>query len=109
MTRLHVLSILMGRAPCWFVLSFFGGRLRECDNPAMSRLEMPFDGTLAVAHQSRVALLHTEVPRELSGKGTDRGWRIASSKRCDAIKAIAKFPFKSSYALRPEYSAALDG
>ena len=45
----------------------------------------------------------------MSGLGTDRDWRIASSKRSDAIMVIAKFPFKTSYAVQPEYGAALDG
>jgi len=39
----------------------------------------------------------------------DRDWRIPSSKHCEAIMAIAKCPFKSSYAARHEYGEALDG
>jgi|SRR5215468_2019316 len=39
----------------------------------------------------------------------DRYWRIPSSKHCETIMAIAKFPLKSSHAARPEYGEALDG
>jgi predicted GNAT family acetyltransferase len=56
----------------------------------MSRFEMSLgDGALAVAYykaeDGRVVLLHTEVPQELSGLGTDRDWHMAFSKRCDAM------------------------
>src|SRR5581483_1371223 len=54
------------------------------------------EGALAVAYHNvedgPVVLLHTEVPEKLSGLCTDRDRRIASSKRCDAIMAIAKCP-----------------
>jgi hypothetical protein len=33
----------------------------------------------------RVVLLHTEVPQELSGLGYGSRWRMAFSKRCDAM------------------------
>jgi hypothetical protein len=65
------------------------------------------EGALAVAYNNvedgPVVLLHTEVPEKLSGLCTDRDRRIASSKRCDAIMAIAKCPFRSS---RPVPSTA---
>jgi hypothetical protein len=42
------------------------------DNPAMSRFEMPLgDGALACR-------------KSCPARGTDRGWRMAFSKRCDA-------------------------
>ena len=53
--------------------------------------------------------LHTKVPQELSGLGY--GSRLAHSV-LEALRrdmVIAKFPFKTSYAVRPEYGAALDG
>jgi hypothetical protein len=58
------LAILIGRAPCWSSCHLLEGRLRECDNPAMSRLETPFGyDALTSSTKSRVALLHTEVPQ----------------------------------------------
>ena len=86
------------------------------DNPNMSRFEMPWATSLAVAYykgeDGRVVLLHTEVPQELSGLGY--GSRLAhgvfEALRRDGKRVIAKCPFMSSYAVRhPEYGALLDG
>ena len=60
------------------------------DNPAMSRFEMPVgDGALAVAYykveDGRVVLLHTEMRKSCPAESTDRGRRMAFSKRCDAM------------------------
>jgi len=76
-------------------------------NPTMSRFEMPVgDGPIAVAYyrveDSRVVLLHTEVPQELTGVGY--GSRLAhgvfEALRRDGKRVIAKCPFMSSYAAR---------
>ncbi|WP_456780802.1 MULTISPECIES: GNAT family N-acetyltransferase [unclassified Bradyrhizobium] len=61
--------------------------------------------------KSRLALLHTEVPQELSGQGY--GSRLAQgffeALRCDGKRVIARCPLMSSYAARHlEYGALLD-
>ena len=69
-------------------------------------------GFIGTRPKSRLALLHTEVPQELSGLGY--GSRLAhgvfEELRRDGKRVIAKCPFMSSYAARhPEYGALLDG
>jgi hypothetical protein len=56
----------------------------------MSRFEMPLgDGAPAVAYckveDGRVVLLHTECRKSCPAWDTDRDWRMAFSKRRDAM------------------------
>ena len=60
------------------------------DNPAMSRFEMPLgDGALAVAYYKVVAGSSCSTRRcrkSCPAWDTDRDWRMAFSKRCDATR-----------------------
>ena len=90
----------------------------ECvvDNPAQSRFELDLGDGVAVAYYKvdgdRIALLHTEVPQELSGRGI--GSRLAKgvfeALRERRLGVVAKCPFMASYAARhPEYARMLVG
>ena len=92
------------------------GAERVVDNPAQSRLELDLGEAVAVAYYKvdgdRIALLHTEVPQELSGRGI--GSRLAQgvfeALRERGLGVVAKCPFMASYAARhPEYARMLVG
>jgi len=91
-------------------------RSRVVDNPALSRFELDLGEAVAVAYYKvdgdRIALLHTEVPQELSGRGI--GSRLANgvfeALRERGLAVVAKCPFMASYAARhPEYARMLVG
>jgi uncharacterized protein len=84
------------------------------DNPAAQRFELPLGGEAAVAYYQvdgdRIALTHTEVPKELSGQGI--GSKLAKgvfeTLRNRGSKVDARCPFMAAYASRhPEYAALL--
>ena len=86
------------------------------DNPARSRFELDVGDGVAVAYYKiegdRIALLHTEVPQELSGRGI--GSRLAKgvfeTLRTRGLGVVAKCPFMASYAARhPDYTRMLVG
>ncbi len=92
------------------------GAERVVDNPAQSRFELDLGEAVAVAYYKvdgdRIALLHTEVPQELSGRGI--GSRLAKgvfeALRERGLAVVAKCPFMASYAARhPEYARMLVG
>ena len=92
------------------------GAERVVDNPAQSRFELDLGEAVAVAYYKvdgdRIALLHTEVPQELSGRGI--GSRLAKgvfeTVRGRGLGVVAKCPFMASYAARyPEYARMLVG
>lgn len=92
------------------------GAERVVDNPAQSRFELGLGEAVAVAYYKvdgdRIALLHTEVPQELSGRGI--GSRLAEGVfevlRERGLAVVAKCPFMASYAARhPEYARMLVG
>jgi predicted GNAT family acetyltransferase len=103
------------------IAPLYGGDLRGnramsdvIDNPAAQRFELPLGGRTAVAYYQvdgdRVALTHTEVPKELSGQGI--GSKLAKgvfeTLRTRGSKVDARCPFMASYASRhPEYAALL--
>lgn len=76
------------------------------DNPAQNRFEMAVDGELALVYYRRegnsLVLVHTEVPRALSGRGI--GSRLAQGVfdliRAGNQKAIVKCPFLVKWASR---------
>ena len=83
---------------------------RVKDNPAMGRFEMGGgDGTVLVEHRragDRIALLHTEVPEALSGKGV--GSKLVSGTlealRAEGLKVVPRCEFVAARIGRhPEY------
>ena len=80
------------------------------DNPAASRFEMGSgDSTAFVEYRragDRIALLHTEVPEALSGKGV--GSKLVSGTlgalRAEGLKVVPRCEFVAAYIGRhPEY------
>ena len=81
------------------------------DNPARSRFEMVSGDAVAFVAYSRVggdriALLHTEVPEVLSGKGVGstlvRG--VLDALRAEGSKVVPRCEFVAAYVERhPEY------
>ncbi len=81
------------------------------DNPAASRFEMASGGAVAfVAYERtagcRIALLHTEVPEALSGRGVGsklvRG--VLEALRAERAKAVPRCGFVAAYIERhPEH------
>ena len=80
------------------------------DNPAASRFETGGgDGTAFVEYRragDRIALLHTDVPEALSGKGV--GSNLVSGTldavRAEGLKVVPRCEFVAAYVARhPEY------
>ncbi len=80
------------------------------DNPAASQFEMTSgDSTAFVEYRragDRIALLHTEVPEALSGKGV--GSKLVSGTldavRAEGLKVVPRCEFVAAYVARhPEY------
>ena len=80
------------------------------DNPATSRFEMRSgDSTASVEYRragDRIALLHTDVPEALSGKGV--GSNLVSGTldavRAEGLKVVPRCEFVAAYIGRhPEY------
>jgi hypothetical protein len=81
------------------------------DNPAASRFEMESGGAVAFveyerAGDGRIALLHTEVPEALSGRGVGsklvRG--VLEALRAEEAKVVPRCEFVAAYVERhPEY------
>ena len=80
------------------------------DNPALGRFEMGGgDSTAFVEYRragERIALLHTEVPEALSGKGV--GSKLVSGTldavRAEGLKVVPRCEFVAAYIGRhPEY------
>jgi predicted GNAT family acetyltransferase len=85
------------------------------DNAALRRFELPIGDHVAVAYyrlnDGKVVLLHTEVPRELSGRGwgSKLAHGVFESIRRSGRRVVAKCPFMASYARRhPQYAALVD-
>jgi uncharacterized protein len=81
------------------------------DNPARSRFEMAGGGAVAFVEyertgNGRIALLHTEVPEALSGRGVGsklvRG--VLDALRAEGSKVVPRCEFVAAYVGRhPEY------
>jgi hypothetical protein len=81
------------------------------DNPAASRFEMESGGAVAFvgyerAGDGRIALLHTEVPEALSGRGVGsklvRG--VVEGLRAEGAKVVPRCGFVAAYIERhPEH------
>ncbi len=83
------------------------------DNEAQRRFELPVGDATAIATYEldgdRIVLLHTEVPRELSGRGI--GSRLARGVferiRGSGRKAVPKCPFMAEWLKRHDEYADL--
>ncbi len=81
------------------------------NNHALGRYELEVDGHVAIAMYKRdgnvVTFTHTEVPKELGGRGI--GSRLAQGAlaltRAEGHKVVAKCPFIAGYiAKHPEFA-----
>lgn len=81
------------------------------DNPARQRFELELDGHTAFATYKRadgvLTILHTEVPKELNGRGI--GSKLARGvldlARAEGSKVVPLCPFFASYMDKhPEYA-----
>ena len=85
------------------------------DNQAMSRFELEHEGHIAFAVYRRapgvITVIHTEVPKELAGKGVGsalvRG--ALDLVRAQGLRVIAQCPFVAAYiAKHKDYADLLD-
>jgi hypothetical protein len=73
------------------------------DNPALNRYELKLGDATAVATYSRepgrITLIHTEVPKELGGRGVGTALATGALKdiRGRGEKVIAKCPFIAAF------------
>ncbi len=84
------------------------------NNPAESRYELTVEGHLAAAYYQKVGnvvtFVHTEVPKELGGKGV--GSRLVKGAleqvRAQNLKVVAQCPFVRGYIEKhPEFADLL--
>lgn len=84
------------------------------DNTEQHRFELDADGHVAFSNYKRdgsvITIMHTEVPKELSGKGIGsalvRG--LLDIVRAQRLKVVALCPFVAGYiAKHPEYADLL--
>lgn len=80
------------------------------DNPDASQFEARIDGRLAcVAYARRGNLIiftHTEVPKELQGRGIANtlAHAVLERARAEGLKVVARCPYIAKYIVRhPEY------
>jgi predicted GNAT family acetyltransferase len=86
------------------------------NNPAQHRYEIVVDGYLAATYYKLsdgvITFIHTEVPKELSGKGV--GSQLIKGAldqvRAEGLKVIPQCPFVKAYIDKhPEYTDLLKG
>ncbi len=86
------------------------------NNPAQHRYELLVDGYLAATHykvaDGVITFIHTEVPKELGGKGVGsiliKG--ALDQVRTEGLKVIPQCPFVKAYIDKhPEYADLLKG
>lgn len=90
------------------------GGIPVVDNPAESRFEAVVDGHVAfvsyVRNGDKIMLTHTEVPKELQGRGIGntlaRG--VLERARAENWRIVVRCPFLIAYLARhPEYESLL--
>ena len=84
------------------------------DNKGQSRFELPVDGHVAFSQYQRapgtITFLHTEVPKELEGRGI--GSRLARGAlelvRAEGLRVVPKCPFIAGFIQKhPEFQNLL--
>lgn len=85
-------------------------------NPEASQFEAHVDGLLAfvsyVKHGDTIIFTHTEVPKELQGRGLASilARAVLERARAEGWRVVARCPFIASYIERhPEYQPLLQG
>jgi hypothetical protein len=86
------------------------------DNPSANRFEATVDGHLAVAeyirHGDAIIFVHTEVPKELAGRGVANALAKTAldAARAQGLEVVVRCPFMAKYVERhPEYQSLLRG
>jgi predicted GNAT family acetyltransferase len=86
--------------------------IRVVDNPDASQFEARIDGHLAFVSYARrgdlIILTHTEVPKELQGRGIGNilAHAVLERARTERWKVVARCPFIAKYIVRhPEYQS----
>lgn len=82
------------------------------DNPVASQFEARIDGHLAFVTYARrgnlIIFTHTEVPKELQGRGIGNilAHAVLERARAEDLKVVARCPFIAKYVIRhPEYQS----
>jgi predicted GNAT family acetyltransferase len=90
------------------------GAVDVVDNPTQSRFEAVVEGQLAVAeyvrHGDTIIFTHTEVPKELDGRGIGGALAHAALEqaRAQGLTVVARCPFMAKYIERhQEYQPLL--
>ncbi|HEY2376853.1 MAG TPA: GNAT family N-acetyltransferase [Gemmatimonadaceae bacterium] len=86
------------------------------DNPEASQFEAHINGYVAfvsyIKHGDTIILVHTEVPKELQGRGLANvlARAVLERARGEGWRVVARCPFIASYIKRhPEYEPLLTG
>ena len=86
------------------------------DNPEASRFEAHVDGHVAlvsyIKHGDSIIFTHTEVPKELQGRGLAGilARAVLDRARAEGWRVVARCPFIAKYIERhPEYQSLLQG
>ena len=86
------------------------------DNPGASQFEAHVDGHVAfvsyIKHGDTVIFTHTEVPKELQGRGLANvlARAVLDRARAEGWRVVARCPFIASFIERhPEYQPLLQG
>jgi len=86
------------------------------DNPEASQFEAHVDGHVAlvsyIKHGDSIIFTHTEVPKELQGRGLARilARAVLDRAQAEGWRVVARCPFIAKYIERhPEYQSLLQG
>ena len=86
------------------------------DNPEASQFETHVDGHVAlvayIKHGDTIMFTHTEVPKELQGRGLANvlAHAVLERAKAEGWRVVARCPFIASYIKRhPEYEPLLTG
>lgn len=91
-----------------------GEEVRVVDNPEANQFEAHLDGHVAfvsyIKHGDTIMLTHTEVPRELQGRGlaSTLAKAVLDRARNERWRVVARCPFIAKYIERhPQYQSLL--
>jgi len=91
-------------------------QIQVVDNPEASQFEAHVDGHVAlvsyIKHGDSIIFTHTEVPKELQGRGLAGilARAVLDRARAEGWRVVARCPFIAKYIERhPEYQSLLQG